>query len=367
VTPTALRLGAGLIAFVAVSLLSVLALRQVDAERASDSWSLVTLLAIPAGIGAYALVEWRQTGRLDSLARQLDTRTVVLMPVAIALNIVLGTAVASALKIPVYLDSIGTILVAALAGPLAGAVTGLLSNLTWTYLAPPPFGMPFAAPFALVAFVIGLLAGTFARWGWLRPRPGTSGRPLVVGAVVAIGLVTVLAGLALLGWRALSEETSLLPTSDDTAFLVLGWVVVVLLAGTVVGLVALLAWKRDLAAAYIVVAGAITGVVAAFIASPIAASLFGGVTGSGTDFLVAAFRQAGADMQQAVLGQALISDPIDKVVTYFVAYLVLAGLSVRTKARFPQGERLLPATPAVPVTGAAPAAPPDPAVRADVR
>jgi energy-coupling factor transport system substrate-specific component len=356
VTPTALRIAAGVLAFLVVGLLSVLALRQIDAEQASDSWTLVTLLAVPAGIGAYALVEWRQTRRLDSLVRQFDTRTVVLMPVAMALNIVLGTAVASALKIPIYLDSIGTIVVAALAGPLAGAVTGLLTNLVWTYLAPPPFGSPFAAPFALVAFVIGLLAGTFARWGWLRPRPDTSGRPLIIGAVVAIGLVAVLAILALLGWRALGEETRLLPRSDDTAFLVLGWAAVALLGVTVVGLVLLLAWKRDLAAAYIVVAGAITGIVAAFIAAPIAASLFGVVTGSGTDFLVAAFRQAGADMQQAVLGQSLISDPIDKVVTYFVAFLILASLSVRTKARFPQGERLLPLAPDAPVTPVAPAA-----------
>jgi hypothetical protein len=35
-------------------------------------------------------------------------------------------------------------------------------------------------------------------------------------------------------------------------------------------------------------------------------------------------------------------------VTYFVAYVILAGLSVRTKARFPQGDRLLPIAPARP-------------------
>ena len=87
-------------------------------------------------------------------------------------------------------------------------------------------------------------------------------------------------------------------------------------------------------------AGVITGIVAAFIAAPIAASLFGGVTGSGADFVIAAFRQAGADLQQAVLGQSLVSDPIDKVVTYFVVYVILGTLAGRTKARFPQGEYL---------------------------
>ena len=129
---------------------------------------------------------------------------------------------------------------------------------------------------------------------------------------------------------------------EEAAFLILGWFAVLLVAGTAVGLVVLLVRWRDLAAAYILAAGAITGVVAAFIAAPIAASLFGGVTGSGADFVIAAFRQAGASLQQAVLGQSLISDPIDKVIAYFVVYLILGAMATRTKARFPQGEYLLP-------------------------
>jgi energy-coupling factor transport system substrate-specific component len=306
---------------------------------------LLMLVAIPAGVAAYALIEWWQTGRIESITRQFDTRTLVLMPVAMALNIVLGTAVASALKLPIYLDSIGTILVAALAGPLAGAATGFLTNIIWTFLAPAPFASPFAAPFAVVAVAIGLLAGTFARWGWLRPRPGSSGRQIIVGGSVALALIAIVAALALAGWSSIGEDVRPVSESDDGLLFALGWVALVLVIGTAVGLLALLFWRRDLAAAYVVVAGVITGVVAAFIAAPIAAGLFGGVTGGGADFVVAAFRQAGADLQQAVLGQALVSDPIDKVVTYFVVYLILGAMAERTKARFPQGEYLLPLTP----------------------
>jgi energy-coupling factor transport system substrate-specific component len=69
--------------------------------------------------------------------------------------------------------------------------------------------------------------------------------------------------------------------------------------------------------------------------------VFGGVTGAGTDFLVAAFRQAGVDLRLATLGQGLISDPIDKVTTFFVVYLIVTAMAVRTKARYPQGERLV--------------------------
>ena len=79
---------------------------------------------------------------------------------------------------------------------------------------------------------------------------------------------------------------------------------------------------------------------AALISAPIAAGVFGGVTASGTDFLVAAFRQAGADVYAATTGQGLISDPIDKVITSFVVFIIIASVSPRLLARFPNGERL---------------------------
>jgi hypothetical protein len=41
------------------------------------------------------------------------------------------------------------------------------------------------------------------------------------------------------------------------------------------------------------------------------------------------------------LGQGLISDPIDKITTFFVVYLIVSAMARRTIARFPQGERLL--------------------------
>jgi hypothetical protein len=37
----------------------------------------------------------------------------------------------------------------------------------------------------------------------------------------------------------------------------------------------------------------------------------------------------------------LISDPIDKVTTFFTVYLILQAMANRFKARFPQGERVV--------------------------
>lgn len=334
-----LRVVAAIIAFAVVAVGGILYL-DFAGTGAITSWAYVTLAALGVAFLAYAAVEFIQTRRFESITRQFDTRTIVLIPIAIALNIILGQTVAVALKIPIYLDSIGTILVGALAGPIPGALTGLLANLLWTAVLPPPFHSDIAAAFAVVGAVIGLMAGFFGRVGWLRPRPTQDTTRLAIGAVVAVGVIVVLGWLAWIGWQQILGEISFAP-SGDPIFVVLAFLALLLVAGTIVALAALLFVRRDLTAAYIVVAGVITGIVAAIISAPISANIFGGVTGSGTDFLVAAFRQAGADIQAATLGQGLISDPIDKVVTFAVVYVILGAMAVRTKARFPQGERLV--------------------------
>jgi hypothetical protein len=213
--------------------------------------------------------------------------------------------------------------------------------MLWTYVVPPPFNSGAAAAFAIVAAVIGLMAGLIARAGWLRPRPNTPMGQLGIGAVVTVGVILGMAWLAYLGYQAIIGPAGVEVASDNTMFVILGWLAVILVIGTVLGLLFMLFVRRDLTAAYVVVAGLITGVVAAIISAPISANLFSGVTGSGTDFLVAAFRQAGADIGAATLGQGLISDPIDKITTFFVVYLILSAMARRMKARFPQGEYLL--------------------------
>jgi hypothetical protein len=328
-----------LVAFVVVAYLGVAVIGNFSAETASNSWALTAALGLAAAFIAYAVVEYAQTGGLASIAHQFDTRTIVLIPIAIAINIILGQAVAAALKIPIYFDSIGTILVGALAGPVAGALTGFLANTLWTYVVPPPFHSDFAAPFAIVAAVIGLLAGVFGRVGWLRPRTHRSIGQLALGGGAAIVIVGFLAYYAYS--RFYGEGFNLFGTGGDALFTLLAWLVVALIVAAIAGFLALLFWRRDLSVAYVVVAGVSTGLIAALISAPISANLFSGVTGSGTDFLVAAFRQAGSDIQTATFQQGLLSDPVDKLVTFLTVYVVLAAMARRTKARFPQGERLL--------------------------
>jgi energy-coupling factor transport system substrate-specific component len=83
----------------------------------------------------------------------------------IAMNVVLGTVV-SAMKIPLlFLDTIGTVLMAVLFGPWWGALTGLLTNIVLGVTTGPTaifFGLVNVA----IAIVVGFMARkfNFAKW-----------------------------------------------------------------------------------------------------------------------------------------------------------------------------------------------------------
>jgi uncharacterized membrane protein YidH (DUF202 family) len=341
--PSWIRALVGIVAFLVVVIIGVPASGTLDAtadlKGSADKVVAIVLIALAVAFIAYLAVEYAQTKRFESITSQFDTRTIVLIPIAIAINIILGQTVAAALKVPIYLDSIGTILVGVLAGPIAGALTGGLSNLIWTYVLPAPFHSDYAAPFFIVAVEIGLLAGVFGRLGFFRRRPNTSTDRLVLGAVVSLLIVGALIFYTYTRFYA-TTFTFFNPEGDSSAvFQILGYLIITLIVGAVAGFLYLLFAKRDLGVAYIVVGGAITGVISALISAPIAAVFFSGVTGSGTDLLVAAFQKAGSDLQGAVVQQGLLSDPIDKTVTFFVVFAILGALSRRFVARFPQGEQ----------------------------
>jgi len=184
------------------------------------------------------------------LKKDFSTLTLALMAVAIVLNIVLGQVV-SLLKLPIFLDSIGTVLVALLAGPWAGALTGLLTNLIWGLISD-----PVAAAFAPVALVIGLVAGLCAKARLFRQW-----------------------------WQA-------------------------------------------------IISGVIITVALSIVAIPVRVYMFGGVTGSGADFLVAYLLATGRNLFSAVLITVITNNLIDKVATALLAWAIVKGLPKRFTARF---------------------------------
>ena len=194
---------------------------------------------------------------MSQIKKDFSTLTIVTIPVAIAINIAIGQLVYT-LKIPLYLDSVGTILVGVLAGPWAGALTGLLTNLIWGLT-----GLNVIyAPFAAVGAIIGMLAGLFSDGGWMR-----------------------------------------------------SW------------------WKACLA-------GLITGLIAAVLSAPIAAYVFGGVTGSGTDVVTAFFRGMGFGILPSSFAQGVSSDPLDKLISFLIVWLIVQALPYRFLLRYSRAGNL---------------------------
>lgn len=146
-----LFLVAGAVAVIATYLYLVLAQPTGIAGGAGSAAGLITLLGF---LGGGALL-------VAGVLPGLSTQAVVLMPLGIALNISFGQ-LAGSLGLPIYLDALGTVLVAVLAGPAAGAATGVLSNAIWGLF------NPLALPFAAGSAAIGVLAGLAARWGIFR-------------------------------------------------------------------------------------------------------------------------------------------------------------------------------------------------------
>lgn len=91
----------------------------------------------------------------------MPLRLLILVPVTVALNLALS-AVVDATGLPLFLDTTGTVLAAALAGPVVGMTTGVVTTLT-NSLRNPTF-----LPFVAVQVGVALYAWAAARLGLFR-------------------------------------------------------------------------------------------------------------------------------------------------------------------------------------------------------
>lgn len=106
----------------------------------------------------------------------MTPRLLALIPIAVALNIATSLLV-NALGLPVYLDTIGTVLGAALAGPWAAVVIGVVTQVSSALR----MGYQWL-PFALIQVLIALLAAAAAWRGDFRSMPGTVAWGVAAGA-----------------------------------------------------------------------------------------------------------------------------------------------------------------------------------------
>lgn len=116
---------------------------------------------------------------------KLDFRKMVITALFATLNII-GSYIALALQLPIYLDTVGTMLAAIVFGPLYGALCGLIANVA--------SGILFDASslfFLPSAILIGFLAGIVNQKGFLEGKKYFLGTflvaflPSIVSSIIA--------------------------------------------------------------------------------------------------------------------------------------------------------------------------------------
>jgi len=107
---------------------------------------------------------------------KFSTASLVLIPAAVGINYI-GKLIASALKLPLWLDAIGTSLASMLTGPVIGAISGAVNNVIYGLTAD-----PVSFVYALTSIAIGIAIGVMAYKGWV----DNIGKAIVTGLVVAL-------------------------------------------------------------------------------------------------------------------------------------------------------------------------------------
>ncbi|MBM6949230.1 ECF transporter S component [Mordavella massiliensis] len=168
----------------------------------------------------------------------------LLIPVGVSLSVV-GYQLSTILKLPVFVDQIGIMLVSMIAGPWVGLVAGMLGNVVNGMLNPVSFG------FAFVSMALGLVCGFMSRWRWFTN---------IFGIVIGCAIINVVTAM-------------------------------------------------------------VSGVVSTF--------MFGGVTGSGTDLVTAAFLATGQALWTSVLSANLLTGTFNTIINFAVSYIIVKRIPDR--------------------------------------
>lgn len=178
--------------------------------------------------------------------KKTNTFKITIMSIAVVLNII-GAFIAVALKLPIFIDTIGTFLSAFLFGPVGGMLTGmvtsLINGLTFD---------PYSLYFIPVQVIIGLMSGICYK------------RNLFKGKFLILGIT-------------------------------------------------------------------ITTVMGSLMASLISAFVFGGITSSGTSFIVMYLKEAGVNIVASIFSTQILFDLVDKGITVLLVLTILKAVPTNIK------------------------------------
>jgi energy-coupling factor transport system substrate-specific component len=150
---------------------------------------LIALLVLVALIAVFLLTRapirrmlasLQAAGWTGPLRFSLDSVGVVLVLSSLGLNFA-GRAIAVTFGLPLFLDSIGTVLAGVVGGPWLGGSVGFISNLVSSNTVD-----PIAAPYGLVSFAVGFAAGLARYLNWQKRASGWAALWLVTFAIASV-------------------------------------------------------------------------------------------------------------------------------------------------------------------------------------
>ncbi|WP_047983534.1 ECF transporter S component [Ornithinibacillus californiensis] len=133
---------------------------------------------------------------------------ILLIPIGIAVNFV-GFQVAQILRLPIFLDTIGTILIGVIAGPWVALIGALITNSITAIFNPVYF------PYVVTSMAIGVAAGLLSKYGMFRNIYKT----IFSGLVITLIAVVVSAPITVLFFGGATGNTS---SAITAAFLAMG-------------------------------------------------------------------------------------------------------------------------------------------------
>ena len=143
--------------------------------HAAEQQLLIALLLLVALVGVFlltraparrTLASLQAAGWTGPLKFRLDSVGVVLILSSLGLNFA-GRAIAVTFGLPLFLDSIGTVLAGVVGGPWVGGSVGFISNLVSSNTVD-----PIAAPYSIVSFAVGFAAGLARYLNWQKRASG---------------------------------------------------------------------------------------------------------------------------------------------------------------------------------------------------
>jgi len=157
--------------------------------HAAEQQLLIALLLLVALVGVFlltraparrTLASLQAAGWTGPLKFRLDSVGVVLILSCLGLNFA-GRAIAVTFGLPLFLDSIGTVLAGVVAGPWVGGSVGFISNLVSSNTVD-----PIAAPYGLVSFAVGFAAGLARYLNWQKRASGWVALWLMTFAIASL-------------------------------------------------------------------------------------------------------------------------------------------------------------------------------------